>query len=51
MHFLAVLFLLLAPLGAMAGDTIFKYCSGEDFTGSCNHDDSSSLNHCGTWGG
>lgn len=48
MRFPVVLSLLLAPLGAVSQKLIFKYCTGEDFTGSCNKDDETSLNHCGT---
>ncbi|KAK8061775.1 hypothetical protein PG994_008141 [Apiospora phragmitis] len=29
-------------------DTIFKYCTEEKLTGSCNRDDDDSLNHCET---
>ncbi|KAK8016604.1 hypothetical protein PG993_014793 [Apiospora rasikravindrae] len=28
--------------------TIFKYCTETDFGGTCNRDDSDSLNHCET---
>lgn len=34
-------------LAGQAKDTVFKYCTGDDFKGNCNRDDDSNLNHCG----
>ncbi|KAK8122788.1 hypothetical protein PG984_011458 [Apiospora sp. TS-2023a] len=34
--------------GLKAKSDIFKYCTGASFSGNCNRDDESSLNHCET---